>query len=148
MPHVIGIHPSCIFVQSHQEDVFLLIGSVECEYTHHDEVCEGGVVKNHMPSHMVKQTVTLKYKTYLKYHTKIKNCYNLILPIRTCTKNHLCIKVYISGLVNQTPVDAMVAWSRTGWNVMTRKMLFSITQKSKHFSVPVVPHDGTGSRLK
>lgn len=56
MPHVVWIHPSWIFVQSHQEDVLLLIGSVECEDPHHDEVGEGGVVKNHAPSHAVKQT--------------------------------------------------------------------------------------------
>lgn len=47
MPRVIWIHPGRIFVQSYQEDVLLLVGSVECEHTHHDEVGKGGGVKKH-----------------------------------------------------------------------------------------------------
>lgn len=50
MPHVIWIHPGWVFVQSHQEDVLLFIGCVECEHAHHDEVREGGGVKNHVIS--------------------------------------------------------------------------------------------------
>lgn len=48
MPGVIWIHPSRILVQSHQEDVLLLVGSVEREHAHHDEVGNGGTVKEHI----------------------------------------------------------------------------------------------------
>lgn len=52
MPCVIWIHPGRIFVQSYQEDVLLLVGSVECEHTHHDEVRKGGGVKKHLNTHV------------------------------------------------------------------------------------------------
>lgn len=65
MPHVIWIHPGRIFVQSHQEDVLLLIGRVECQHTHHDEVRKGGGVKNHIITGERKHAKTLRYATEL-----------------------------------------------------------------------------------
>lgn len=50
MPHVIWIHPGRIFVQSHQEDVLLLIGRVERQHAHHDEVreeAESRIISSH-----------------------------------------------------------------------------------------------------
>lgn len=51
MPGVIWIHPGRILVQSHQEDVLLLVGGVEREHAHHDEVRKGGRVKKHISTH-------------------------------------------------------------------------------------------------
>lgn len=38
LPDVVWIHPSWIFLQGHQEDVPLFVGSVKSQNAHHDEV--------------------------------------------------------------------------------------------------------------
>lgn len=47
MPDVVWIHPSWIFLQSHQEDVFFFVGGVERQDAHHDEVRDKRGVKEH-----------------------------------------------------------------------------------------------------
>lgn len=41
LPNVVWVHASWVLVQCHQEDVLLLVGGVEGQDTHHDEVCDG-----------------------------------------------------------------------------------------------------------
>lgn len=38
MPDVVRVHPGRIFLHGHQEDVLLLVGRVEGQDAHHDEV--------------------------------------------------------------------------------------------------------------
>lgn len=46
LPDVVRIHPGRVFLHSHQENVLLLVGRVESQDAHHDEVRDEGELGN------------------------------------------------------------------------------------------------------